>query len=277
MGKVFSWYEIIEHKVPELQNFPKVTDRANLLITGCQAIIGAIIYGSILRNDHSRRSDIDGIILFKGKMRLEAMKILQEIDYYTNKLHVPLEFIPIDDRLADTSMHSIELSFYNHLSWAAKNGGVVKFNPLPFISFNKANINEELKNYLRYKNSRLYKAWPSLCQMQQRHYEFMQKILEAPIYIARKMLRWRNVDLNDDSKKVIKNLYPRYFPHIDLITCFKQVNSIDDEYTEILSQQTKNPNEKKYAKTLEKIKSVIPAVFDFILLNMLIIEGKITI
>jgi len=270
MGKVFSWKEIANGQIPKLEDFSIVRSLIISELEKCDEIIGGVICGSVIRGDHNVRSDVDCLVVHSGQNILKIIGLLQELNRFAKQLYVPVEFIPVDIRVAHTS--TVEMSFGMHLDWSARNGGCIKTNPIPMLSFD-LDMGQELQNYVRLKLNKLTKRWikyPEASSEQRFH--FLQKILEAPVYIARKIIRWRGVDISfDDSKRRIVELYSEHFNGSESLKFFREAVMTDASYTKKILQQLKCSDEAEYLNTLKETEVIIPNVLEFIRLTNILV------
>ena len=275
LGRVYSYEEVINGRVPGMPSFERLERILRKKLTASLDVVGAILHGSVLRKDHDERSDMDCVVLVNDGKGKRFIELQQKLTLFAKSMHIDLEFVTVDIRLASTTMHTIENNYGIHLKWAAKNGGVIKRNLLDCLNINptKTEYVDELKNYIRYKGSRLRRQWSKLPAISESdYYEFLRKILEAPVYIARKIVRWRGIDIFDDSKKRVIELYRENFQDWGAVDLFNQTVAADKAYTKSLLKQISNPDEKEYSRIIERIEEVIPFVIEFIVLNSLAIE-----
>jgi predicted nucleotidyltransferase len=274
MGKIFSYREVEGRLFPNFDDFHCLDRFLLKKLSECDKVIAGARLGSFLRGDHNVRSDYDCVILVKNSNDKEVLRIEWEINEFASCRAIPLEFIVVDLRLADSDMHTIENGFSRHIEWAVNNGGVIKDNPLKYLRVKEGYYEEELKNYLRYKWSKLRKRWSRKKELSESAYlKFLQKVLEIPVYTARKILRWSGVNLDfDDSKKQIIDLYQKEFSHWGGVDLFKEAIAIDRAYTEYIEKLPKSNKEwyrADYCEELVKIEKSIPLVLEFLLINML--------
>ena len=276
MGKVFSWDDIVKGRIPKLSSFNKVKEEIAKKLSECGGVIGAIFCGSVVRGDHNIRSDFDCLVLYNGKERQGIIELLQGLSLFAEGLNIPVEFIPVDNRLVETMMHPIEYSFSLHLQWSAKNGGVIKKNPVPFLHLDSSVMTAELVEYIRRKHSKLSKTWSKLPSLgPDQRFTFYQKVLDAPVYIARKILRWRGVDITfDDSRRAIAELFSVSRNDAGVGELFAELIACDREYTDGLMQHIRSHNKEKYVQLLQEVERAIPKVLDFIQINILEISEK---
>jgi predicted nucleotidyltransferase len=263
MGKVFSWEEIVAGEVPKLEDFGIVQRQIVSELEENNEIIGGVICGSVVRGDHNVRSDVDCLVVHSGQNVPRIIGLLQELNKYAKQLYVPVEFIPVDIRVAH--IPTVEISFGMHLDWSARNGGCIKTNPIPMLSFD-LDMGQELQNYVRLKLNKLTKRWIKYPEASPEHrFHFLQKILEAPVYIARKIIRWQGVDISfDDSKRRIVELYSEHFNGSESSEFFREAVITDVDYTAKLLQQLKCSDEMEYSSVLKEIEAIVPNVLEFI-------------
>lgn len=274
MGKVFSWKEIANGQIPRLDDFSIVQSLIVSELEKRNEIIGGVICGSVIRGDHNVRSDVDCLVVHSGQNILKIIGLLQELNRFANQLYVPVEFIPVDIRVAHTP--TVEMSFGMHLDWSVRNGGCIKTNPIPMLSF-ELDMGQELQNYVRLKLNKLTKRWIKYPEASfEQRFHFLQKILEAPIYIARKIIRWKGVDISfDDSKRRIVELYSEHFNDSQSSEFFREAVATDAGYTAKLLQQLKCSDEGAYLKVLEEIELIVPDVLEFIRLVTILANEKL--
>lgn len=269
MGKVFSWREIEEGKIPQPQDFAIVVSKIRQKLEAADGVIGGILCGSILWNSCNQRSDIDCVVVYEPRARREVVEVLRGINQAAADLHVPAEMIPLDIHIARTPLHHIGLSFAVHLRYATENGGLIKANPLPFFTFNDASVVDDVRGYLRNKLRRLEKGVSALPTMENAElHRFLQKVLEAPVHVARKILWWQRVETPDDAKRTVM----RYYPDIASAQereLFAKITVTDSQYTTELLAQLQNPDKVRYSQAIEKVKDLAWDTLEFVRLNAL--------
>lgn len=269
MGRVFSWSEVEQRKVPHAASFSKVVSRIRHDLEATEGVVGGILCGSLLWNCCTPRSDIDCVVVYDPEKRREVMAVLQRINQEAAELYVPVDMIPVDSQMAGTPMHHIGLSFATHLRYAARNGGLVKQNPLSLFLFDEGNAKEDIRGYLRNKLRMLDEGTSRFSAMEEAEFHrFLQKMLEAPLHIARKMLWWQKVDTPDDSKQAVLCHYPRIAEARER-KLFERVNATDSRYTRVLLAQLQRHNRDQYARVIEEIRGLAWDTLEFVRLNAL--------
>jgi len=269
MGKVFLWDEIKKGKIPQPSDFTTIVSRIRQDLGATDSVIGGILCGSILWNSCNQRSDIDCVVVYDPAKRRKVVDILRGINKAAANCHVPVEMIPLDSHIARTPLHHIGLSFAIHLRYAAENGGLIKENPLPFFVFDDASIVEDVRSYLRNKLRRLEKGLGALPTMEVAElHRFLQKVLEAPVHVARKILRWQKVKMVDDAKRTIMRYYPN-IANAQECDLFAKITKADNKYTTELLAQFQHPNEDRYSETIEEVKDLAWDTLEFVRLNAL--------
>lgn len=265
---VFSWNEIECGKIPQPSDFTTVISRIRQDLGATDGVVGAILYGSVFWNGYNQRSDIDCVVVYDPTKRHEIVQVLRSINRIATDLHVPAELIPIDSHTARTPLHHINLSLAVHLRYATENGGLIKTNPLPLFTFDDASILEDVRGYLRNKLRRLEKGMSAFPTMEDAElHRFLQKVLEAPVHVARKILWWQKAETPDDTKRTVM----RYYPNIASAQerkLFANVTAADNQYTTELLAQLQNPDKNRYFQSIEAVKDLAWDTLEFVRLTL---------
>lgn len=207
MGRVFTHNEIKGDYVPDLRSFQMVAARIRRVVNDTDAIKGALFCGSVGQGSWNRRSDIDCVVLYDYAKAENVHKTLQFLYDLGVQNDVPIEFIPVDDVMAKTRMHNFFPSFLAHLK-RMPHEAVVKQNPCDVIVPHFTEPIEDVRDYIQkklaYFEKRLSRTWHRDLEGRVR---FQQKILEAPIHIARKILWMKNVEMPNDEKMTVVRHY----------------------------------------------------------------------
>lgn len=271
MGKIFSWDEILNKRVPEMNSFSHIAKTIRERLEAIDSILGGIICGSVLKNSHTVRSDIDCLVVYEEKWHNLIVKALQDIYCSAARMHIPVGFIPVDLSVAKSSSHHISLSFAAHLDQSAMNGGVIRQNPLPFFNFDNKDILQDVHNYVSQKMRKLESGNIEISDMgsyEPELYRLLQKALEAPVHIARKMLLLRKVKLPDDSKEMVAQYYSLIATDEEK-DLFRILVVADENYTRALLLQIEKPNKDQYFQDIMKIIKLLPDSLRFARLNAL--------
>jgi len=273
MGKVFSWNEIEEGKIPAINDFHIVCEKMKLKFSEMREIVGAAICGSILNEGIDIRSDIDAVIVYSESSRSIVIKAMQSLSLVAQELNVPIELVLISDGQARRSGHGIDRSFWEHLEHSVENNGVIKINPQELIE-TKDTVLRDTKYCIARKGSVLEKRWARASIEDAGRYHFLEKLLSAPVYVARKVLRCHNSDLlkNGDSKKKVLEAYSNLFGDNPMVRLLHELVAFDKVYTEHLKMQIKEPQNKLYVKMLEEIEEQAPNVLLFLQENYRFLE-----
>lgn len=272
MGKVFTWEEVRDRRVPRLSSFTQVIDDIRMTISREGAILGALVCGSVTRGDHTVRSDVDCFVLYDQAQEDKAFACMHRASALAAIQHVPLCFIPCDTQLANTRMHHIGSSFRRHLEKSIEAGGLLKGNPLQALAYSRPE-KEELEAYLRVKMYNLQEAYAqSLTFSDERMASYLKKLLEAPMHIARKTLA-HNENLGDDSKSYIKGQYRESMPRA-MSEHLSRIIWLDDHYSEGLSEFLEYPDEGGYHALLNFIRGHSEDILAFIRSNLAFVAMK---
>jgi predicted nucleotidyltransferase len=263
MGKIFTWSEIEQKKIPLRNDFLLVEKKIRQDLERAKGILGGVVCGSFIWNKHNQRSDIDCVIVYDLKQRKKVFEVLQEINKFALDLNIPLELIPLDSQIVQSSLHHVGISFFEHLCCAAEQGGIIKKNPLPLFCFKKANLADEVYGFIRNKMRRIEKGFSRLNTMDEEELcQFLQKILELPIHLTRQILRLYGFSMTPDTKQVVIEKYTKYAP-TRMSNMFKRIVVADEKYTKELSSQLIAPNKEGYLKVIMDLQEIACLTWDF--------------
>lgn len=266
MGRVFTWEEIHTGSVPALHAFKDVTQALRRRAVNEESVHGLLVFGSVLRGDHSIRSDLDCFVLYDTHRMRDAYEFMWEIDAEAAKSDVPLSFTPCDHETAQTMLHHIGPSFREHLRKSAAAGGLLKGDPFASIGPSMM-VEEEAEGYLRTKLYNLGEAWsefPSFSE--ERAAVFLKKLTEAPVHVARKMLVWHG-KLKGDSKNEVLVSYGDIASG-SLVDELKCLVSLDGWYTEQVRMQLNKPNKREYELVLNRLVDHAERIISFVRANV---------
>ena len=271
MGQVFTWDALQRGHVPRLESFVEVIETLRTELPDVPSIPGALVCGSVVRGDHTIRSDIDCFVIYEEDKEHEAFEYMQQATTFAASRYVPLGFIPCDTLLAKTRMHHVGGSFLRHLQKSVEAGGLLKGDPLAEVVHSLPE-RDELEAYLRVKMYNLQEAWSQVRTFsEERTAPYLKKLLEAPMHIARKTLAHIE-PLGRDSKSYIQNRYRGVMP-AELWMQLDWLVSKDEYYTAELKKLTSTPNEEAYRKLLEYLLSKSEIVLQFIRGNLAFIAA----
>ncbi|KKQ74133.1 MAG: hypothetical protein US94_C0013G0003 [Berkelbacteria bacterium GW2011_GWB1_38_5] len=276
MGRIFTWEEVAEHKVPQTTSFITVFEYLARELAEKEPIRDILVCGSMLRGEHNIRSDVDGLVTYRQEEEGEAIAALQEATIFANSLYVPLELIPVSIGEARLSLHDIKPAFANHLLWAEVTG-IIKGHPLGLFRFDHmTTITADTRNYLKNKLGRLLKDWAAFPIMSEKEQcRALRKVVETPLRVARKVLETRGFNVHIHGKKRLVSSYCEMFGG-ELTKMLVRLQDVDQEYTNDLYDHVFNPNQTGYQTCIEKLKTAVPTVCQFVRLNLQMFVEPIT-
>lgn len=268
MGKIFTPKTIIEGGVPLMKNYSDVQGKVLGWLQEADFIRASLIYGSLISDDANNRRDIDWLVVCDSDYLDKARELLSEAVVYARSKNVDLKFRPYDHESALRGDHGITMSFWTHLEYMCGSGGVIKGRPLEYFKFVD---HGETHAYAIHIIENLFKGrieWIIMSEEQQ--YHFLQKAIEAPIHLARKIL-WE--------KKVAYEFYDAkndtlecYVKHIggERASLLANIISVDREYSALLEKYAIGYELflKEYISMIEKIEECIEDVEQFFRLNL---------
>lgn len=267
MGKVFTWSEIQSKAVPTAEGFRRTLDMLKNDLAHASSVKTAVICGSVVRGDHTLRSDIDCLVIYDAGRSRSSFAVMQELSMKAAKMFVPVTFIACGTDVAATRMHHLGPSFFEHIARSAHAGGVIKGWPVTVLQENR-NKDVELEAYVRVKLYSLEEQcaeYPSKDPKERAH--TLKKMLEAPVHVARKVLGRQSV-LKGDSKAAIVQQY-REEMSAELSAHLDALVSLDYEYTEVLGALLEKPDEAQHADFIGYIEEELPNILAFVKKNAL--------
>jgi predicted nucleotidyltransferase len=281
MGRVFSLEEIKEKKVPEIESFEIVIEKAREKLSNDRNVIGAVHCGSTLpqRNDFSVRSDIDLFVLYNDE---RIFSTIQEIILFAKNLFVPVDFMPLDIKMAKMNIHPFNDDYFSsHVKWAAKHGGAIKRNPFEVLEIKETNPEIVLKAFFTVITKNLERSICELLRFDgEKKYILLGKILEAPIKMVGYILYSEGKSAFSWQKQEIIKDYLANVGNSHLIEILQELIKVDRDYTEILNKISQSPHidsrdQKTYKEMLYWIeRNATPKVMEFIKDNAVLAEKK---
>lgn len=239
MGKIFSYSEIEEGRVPTTSDFSLAKDLAFSALTSSisrNEVSGAAVFGSVAKGTPSERSDFDLLVITQEEKPLDT--VVEAFDLIYQRTNVGIEPIIIPDALARRGFHTMDASFYIHLQKTLNAENVVGTNPLDIMVPFDLSLTKVHEQYLIQKLRRLREG--IFTHSQADKYRVLQRALEAPINTGRRTLQALyelgslEEPLVDDGKASVKRLFGEMFTGTTLGEGFNTLIQRDDSYTTLL-------------------------------------------
>ncbi len=273
MGKIFSWEQIVNRKVPSMDSFEGMKIFIRNVLLHCEGIVGAAFCGSILKKEVNIRSDIDAVVVYLKDEREAVRKKLQIMVLIAYQHHIRIEFIPVDAESAKMGGHGIARSFYEHLTFSSKKSGIIKKDPRELI-VPDTHIVDETLNYVSNKRAKTKKRLTKLLIEGPKKYYFLEKIIKAPVYVARKVLRCFDMQVfaESDSKLAVVRHYGSRVSDSEQWEILQAVDELNSWYSLELKEQIMDPNKERYEKVIQEIVEITPRVLDFLKINYVLVK-----
>lgn len=272
MGRIFSWKEIVEGKVPTILDFDIVSGTTRDRLTENDRVIGGLFLGSVLRGDFTNRSDVDVLVVYKEDLFYE----LAELISLAKKHCVPLQIIPLEIEIAKRGIHTLnEGNFLSHLEWAARNGGIIKENPLRFIKSTRNRPEIVLRNTFKVISTNVAKSIGELYFYEgEKKMILLAKLLEAPMHIVRQIVWYKGKENPEESEEKAIQFYLETVEDPLLTQLLREILSLDERYSEILeeilSKDSKGCYKRRYNDFLHRIENTCPKILIFVERNALL-------
>ncbi len=274
MGTVFTLEDVERRRVPSTEDLQRAVELLKSRLRANPGIIAALLYGSVVRGDSDRRSDIDCVVVFDVNHTPRVHAALQEIIRGCAKMHIKTDFVVTDDLSVERSAHRIGPGFTNHLQNSARDGGTIKGEVRSYL---KPTISVEgeafsyVQNKLRYLEE-LDASYSSSSNVQKA--EYLKKVLAAPKHVALKVAAMRGPLANDSKRAVIAH-YTELAPP-GLLKQFTELVALDEWYSTELEAQMQKFDKARYGACLRRIEAAIQNTIAFVRANALLIDSLIT-
>ncbi len=266
MGTVFTWDEINNGRVPQLESFPKIVDLLRSRLHQDSSILAATICGSVARGDFNRRSDVDCVVVYSTDHEKKALDLLRTLSREAAALYVPINFIPCDNVVGGTPFHHLGPSFAAHVE-ASHEAGAIKGRVAHFLA-PSVDLHLEIESYLRNKLHNLTEGWTAFPTWgEERQVATIKKALEAPFHVARKMLTLTG-NLKGDSKEEVVAQYTKTMPS-GLPGQLKTLRGEDTSYTAGLEIQLESPHQPTQRAIMGLLSHAVPQAARFVRDNIL--------
>lgn len=243
MGKVYSFSDIVNKKIPKSEDFVKakkiVLDELSKFAEEGE-IYGAKIFGSVAKGTPNERSDFDLLIVTEQNASLTLLKnIFENVRDQTN---VGIEPLVIDRKFAEKGFHSIDNLFLEHIRSIPDENNIAGLNPLNILKPFDLPILEVHKQYLAQKLRRLREGVFTYSEIDK--LRVLQRALEEPVNLGRRTLQvlpclGYPLEMEDDGKQNVIKLFQETFGTTSLINEFNTLLQHDKNYTSYLIEALK--------------------------------------
>ncbi len=145
-------------------------------------------------------------------------------------------------------------SFMRHVEKCSQNGGRIKNDPKALIKPSGISLEQEVHYYLVHKLEAFERGLAQLHELkEERLHLLLQKTLEFPIHLARKLLDLAGADLTDDSKSRVVELYQSLAGEEEW-QLFEMLIGADRYYSTQLKRQLEYPNRRTYQGVIKSLK-----------------------
>lgn len=274
MGRVFSVDDVQKGRVPGLEDFVAVRQKVFAALRDSSAIESALEFGATNRGDHNRRSDLDCAVVYDWEQHVQAFDLMEGLACEASSAHISLTFELCDSSIANTGYHRFGPSFRQHLRRAHNSGGVIKGDVCRhFDRGMKVPVADELKGYLAQKLSKLQNGRVmffahGLDSSHQAHY--LQKMIEAPMHVARKTLACLGVQ-GADSKASVVDEYHKGMPQ-ELSAELDYFLKLDADYSRELDQRLSDGDLFEYSECLGRLFGNANRIIGFVRANVILVD-----
>lgn len=257
MGRVFSYEEIRQNRVPKAEDFKSAKEiTANYLLALHKEgdIVGAQFIGSVAKGVPTRRSDLDVVIITNGSFAMRRIKDHGVL--IKNAFHIPFEPIAIPHDLAGSGEHTIDVEFFQHVKEVATPDNVIGSAPIESLNSRKVPFFAIHHDYLIAKLRRLREGYNASGESE--FLKIIQRAFESPISVGRRTLISLGIPLvhpktgiSDDGKESVSHVFMNHFGASSIGSFFQKLLEFDREYSDLLEEALRgNVSRQEYNEQL---------------------------
>lgn len=267
MGRVFTWEEILENRIPRNDCFRHARYDLEAALGAEPCVVGALAYGSVVHGHDTFRSDLDCLIIFDQAQTRRYRELTRSLAETIRQKHlVSLHFMAFDTVLAETGHHCVSEPFRKHLAYSEKHGGLIKGAPLAKLKKSRS-VQADLVNFLCTRLCELENGWAqsrSLTDEAQARY--VELLLSTPVQLARKVID-ADGGLAGDGCQAVRDAYEERMPK-KLSAQLERLMIADVEYTDFVREQIIAADKRRYCAFLHRLVEGSLRTVDFVRNNL---------
>lgn len=270
MGKVFTHDDVRQGRVPNLESFKIQQQKVREALLQESSVESALIFGSVARGDHSIRSDFDCAVVYQWESHEVALSLMERLCVEASWMHVPLAFTLCDSGVAQTRAHYFGPGFRAHLKRAGRVGGSIKGDVSKHFAQSWP-LKEEVLSYVAHKLHKLQAGRVAYCSQDDGYQtRYLQKMLEAPLHVARKtLLCCVNAEL--ETKADVLRVY-RTEMSSEMANELEALLEIDRLYTEELQARLVDHDMYEYEQHLGRLFNEADRFIAFVRSNISVLD-----
>lgn len=275
MGRIFSYEEITEDRLPTAESFHDAQKVfSELVADGINEswLDGAFVYGSVALGLANRRSDFDSFLALannKPAVYDAAKELINSVQDSSRGL---ISIVPIVQprQALKAGRHEMDRFFGQHLSSDFR---LVQGNdPADYTSYAPTSASEILSSYLFQKKRRMTNAYTSSSPLDFRDGNGIQRMLELPPAVGRKALQAlaeigyidEAIDKSADKTAVLARTRS-FLVDEGVEEGFDQLMQLDRAYYDLLTQTLKGGVTKEtYNEEIEGLHAQMPVAITWL-------------
>jgi predicted nucleotidyltransferase len=263
------------------RQWPNGVEFTRIIVTTAKALQDAksiaaqMIFGDFCFAADNLRSDIDWLVIYHDNRVSEARQLLAKLSQSAREVYVPLDLLVMSVSQAKRGAHSIGPLFLMHLAQVA-DSKCHTGKPLELIKpigLTGITVYEESLLYIGDQIANLEKGLAMLDLADERSLAtLLQRALEAPIHVARKVL----LTLIGGEVRGKSGVLSDYSHHWGDQThqALRQLVNCDRYYSNRLDKDFRRDyDDEKYRALLVDLLGEVPRVIDFLQLNAKLLKG----
>lgn len=233
MGKIYNFAEIKYGQVPRPDDFAVAKE---IVLDGLSrlyrsgTIYGGKVFGSVARGTPNMRSDFDLLVVTKKYSGAYPLRDL--FNMVREKTKVRVEPIVATREIAELGYHSVDEPLLEHISNMPNEGNTAGEDPTQFLKLTEIPPHLTYREYMTNKLRKFMEGFFAFSDDDKMR--VLQRALEAPSNVGRRVLQADARFLPDDSKGTVKNAFRSAYDGTSLIEPFEFLLVGDGFYTQYL-------------------------------------------
>lgn len=252
MSFLFPWENIRARRIPEREDFDRMRTIIMKAVEPNSNILAASVYGSVLRGDHTSRSDLDLVIVSRNSGFSDTHKLIDELSLQARERNIVLCTRLYSVTEARAGQHPFGPSYRETMKQIVRDGNA-KGVPHQWLTWADDDIRREMEFKVLFNLNKLARQFSafraivgdnltpkSLNAWLNATYRFGERPFHVYMGCARWLLWWQNSFVYDDSKRNVINTFLHDVGFASLRNDFCALLAFDREYDLLLEQARKN-------------------------------------
>ena len=212
--RVFATRDFVDGKIPRKENFPMALERFE---EACvhpyidSLLVSAFPYGSF--SSPNVTSDLDYLLITKDTSLHDCIRSCASSIY--NEFHIPVQFNVWEEACLRGGVHTIDLSFQEHLRHSVQKHGYHGEHPFDIISSNGVSLHDSICQSVASYHKRMTDRFLESGFSKSYEMRYLRNSLQNSFHVMRVMVQYFEGSLGDDYEDTTEFVVQRYLEAVD--------------------------------------------------------------